>query len=115
MPTQQEVFDSIVQSARAGAASAGGELAESAVEALKSRYFDWIVTPGRDENGKETQTPQEVWDGASGEMLRGKFRDIGRLAAQDASAQHKQQADGVDVDAAADRVEADSMCDWCRP
>lgn len=112
MPTQQEVFDSIVSEVKAGAESAGKELEQSAVDALTRRYFGWIVKPGINKEGKPVETPQEVWDGPRGAELREKFQAIGRLAAQQ-SAPDK----GVDSEkagGAADQVEADSDCPWCR-
>ena len=112
MPTQQEVFDSIVSEVKAGATSAGKELEQSAVDAITKRYFGWIVTPGKTKEGKPVETPQQVWDGQPGAELREKFQAIGRLAAQQAP-----PGKGVDSEkagGAADRVEADSDCPWCR-
>ena len=99
-------------SAQAGAASVGGSLDGSGVDALKDRYYDWIVTPGKDAKGANTKTPQEVWETSAGAMLREKFNEIGRLAAEGAGTGLR--AGGSETNAAADRVEAANDCDWCR-
>ncbi|MGH9362169.1 MAG: hypothetical protein ACRD2T_09645, partial [Thermoanaerobaculia bacterium] len=79
------------------------------------RYWVWIVTPGKNEQGQPVEpTPQEVWDGAQGAMLREKFEDIGRLAAQQAIAHSKTAVDGVEIASASQTVENDNDCPWCR-
>jgi len=115
MPTQTEVFDSIVASAKTGADSEGVNLDESAIAALNLRYWAWIVTPGSDELGLPVEpTPQELWDTAQGAVLRRRFEEIGRLAAQQAIASGKSEVDGVETAGASQRVESDSDCPWCR-
>ncbi len=110
MPTQIEVLSSLTASVATGAA--GKTLDLSAVLALTSRYFLWIVTPGKDENGDPVEpTPLQVWGGSEGAMLRTKFEDIGILAAQEAPSS---TVSGTEIDSASDQVEAESDCPWCR-
>jgi hypothetical protein len=111
MPTQIEVLSSIIASVATGAA--GKTLDLSAVLALTNRYFGWIVTPGENENGQPVEpTPQQVWDGSEGAMLRTKFEDIGILAAEEAPSSTVSE---TEIDSASDQVEAESDCPWCRP
>jgi hypothetical protein len=113
MPTQDEVFASIISAVEAGAKSEDKELEQSARDAIKARYFDWIVEPGKNTAGEPVEkTPQEVWDGPEGAMLRQKFEEIGRLAAQEAGGDGK--VGGAQTNNAAERVQDDSDCPWCR-
>ncbi|HEX9668801.1 MAG TPA: hypothetical protein VGC93_04890 [Thermoanaerobaculia bacterium] len=112
MPTQDEVFASIISAVEAGAKSEDKELEQSARDALTERYFGWIVKPGKTKEGKPVETPQEVWDGPPGALLREKFEAIGRRAAQESAPDQK--VGGERTRGAADRVQADSDCPWCR-
>jgi hypothetical protein len=115
MPTQQEVFDSIVSSVEAGAKNAGKELEPEVLAALTKRYRGWIVAPGKNEKKEPVEkTPQEVWDGPEGELLRGKFKEIGRLAAEAAKTAGEGKVSAGRTDGAADKVETESDCPWCR-
>ncbi|HEX9668241.1 MAG TPA: hypothetical protein VGC93_02045 [Thermoanaerobaculia bacterium] len=110
MPTQIEVFASIVTSVATGAV--GKLLDTSAVLALTTRYFMWIVTPGKNQSGQPVEpTPQAVWDGQDGAMLRTKFEGIGILAAQQAPSS---TISGTEIGSASQQVEDDSDCPWCR-
>lgn len=112
MPTQEEVFADIVSAVEAGAKSEGRELEQSAVDALTKRYFGWIVRPGRTKDGKPVETPREVWDGPPGAELKEKFQAIGRLAAQQSPPEKR--VDGEKAGGAAEQVETESDCPWCR-
>ena len=115
MPTQQEVFDSIVSSVEAGAKSADNELEPDVVAALTKRYFGWIVKAGKNKKKEPVEkTPQEVWDGPEGELLRGKFREIGRRAAEEAKTKGEGKVSAGRTGGAADQVELESDCPWCR-
>lgn len=110
MPTQDEVFASIISAVEAGAKSQDKELEDSARDAIRKRYFDWIVQPGKNADLEPVEpTPQEVWDGPQGAMLREKFEEIGRRAAQDAG-----KVDDARTDSAALGVQGDNDCPWCR-
>ena len=113
MPTQDEVFASIISAVEAGAKSEDKELEQSARDALTERYFGWILEKGKNKDLEPVEpTPQDVWDGPEGALLRGKFEEIGRRAAQEAGADGK--VDGERATGAADRVQDDSDCPWCR-
>ena len=113
MPTQEEVFADIIKAVEAGAKSVGRELEPDVEAAIRARYFDWILVKGQNEKLEPVEpTPQDVWDKPDGELLRKKFEEIGRRAAQ-------QTGEGAEVaaaqtDRAADGVEAASDCPWCR-
>lgn len=113
MPTQDDVFADIISAVEAGAKSEGKELEQEARDAIRDRYFDWIVQPGKNEKGEPVEkTPQEVWDGPQGEMLRRKFEEIGRRAAQTAGKDGK--VDDARADSAALGVQGENDCPWCR-
>lgn len=110
MPTQEEVFADIISAVEAGAKSEGKELEQEARDAIRKRYFDWIVEPGKNRAGEPVErTPQEVWDGPEGAMLREKFEEIGRRAAQGDG-----KVDEAVTDDAALAVQGDNDCPWCR-
>src|SRR5918992_82914 len=110
MPTQDEVFASIISSVEAGAKSADKELEQEARDAIRKRYFDWIVEPGKNTEGKPVEpTPQDVWDKPEGAMLREKFEEIGRRAAQGDG-----KVDDSRTDSAALGVQGENDCPWCR-
>jgi len=111
MPTQEEVFASIVQSVRTGA---GMDLDADAVAALRVRYFEWIEKAGEKE-GKPFPTPLDVWEQVEGANLRRQFERIGRQAAAKSRARNKSQVSEVETLDEALIVEADSDCPWCRP
>lgn len=110
MPTQEEVFADIISAVEAGAKSEGKELEQEARDAIRKRYFDWIVEPGKNTAGEAVEkTPQEVWDAPQGAMLREKFEEIGRRAAQGDG-----KVDEAVTDSAALGVQGDNDCPWCR-
>lgn len=113
MPTQEEVFASIISAVEAGAKSEDKELEQDARDAIRTRYFEWIVQPGKNTAGDPVEkTPQEVWDGPEGAMLREKFEEIGRRAAKAAGDDGK--VDDAQTNSAALGVEGDNDCPWCR-
>jgi len=112
MPTQDEVFASIISSVEAGAKSEEKELKESARDAIRKRYFDWIVEPGKNQQLEPVEpTPQDVWDEPQGAMFRSKFEEIGWLAAQESVSG---EVAGEEINTASERIESDSDCPWCR-
>ncbi|HEX5760766.1 MAG TPA: hypothetical protein VF121_16375 [Thermoanaerobaculia bacterium] len=115
MPNQEEVFASIVASVAEGANEEGIQLDASALEALRNRYFDWIVRPGKTKDGHAVGTPLQVWDGDDGGMLRKKFKKIGKEAGKKAKGKSKTKVDGEETRTSSYDVELGSDCDWCRP
>jgi hypothetical protein len=80
-------------------------IAASAADALRNRYFDWLIAvkPGN------SQSPLDVWGQSGGDFL-GKIRSIGQLAASlaDGSA-----VEDTQVLSAASTIEQSSDCPWC--
>ena len=115
MPTIGEVFADIVREVAVGAESVNGrELEQGAIAALLQRYYPWITHQGTDKEGNRVKTPQEVWDTSDGDLLKGKFREIGKRAALEAAATGNALIKEAETTAVYRKVEGESMCDWCR-
>lgn len=106
MPSQEQIMLQILALFGAGAAL---PTALSAVDVLRKRYFDWIVQPPP--SGE--QTPQELWDTATGLMLQGKFGEIGALAAARSRHAGKLVIEADECLAACVEVEKTSACPHC--
>ena len=112
MPTQDEVFADIISAVEAGAKSEDKELEKEARDAIRARYFDWIVQPGKNRAGEPVEkTPQEVWDGPEGAELKKRFEEIGQRAAKAAG---DGKVDDARADGAALGVQGENDCPWCR-
>ncbi len=111
MPTQEEVFTSLVQCVRRGA---GMDLGDDAVAALRTRYLTWIVTPG-EKDGRKFATPQEVWERDEGRRLQAEFERIGRRAAEKTKEKKGAKVGDSETREEALAVEADGDCPWCKP
>jgi hypothetical protein len=112
MPTQDEVFESIVKHVLTGAGMTAGS---QVTRVLRRLYYDWIVTPGKGDDGGDAPTPQQVWTSAEGDDLRGKFKEIGQRAGSRAASRPSATFEHDDVVVSAFAVEDDSKCPWCRP
>ncbi len=114
IPSQDEVFKSIVQCVTRGAS--GMELEADAVESLRTRYYGWIIKPGN-KDGKEYPTPQDVWEHAEGAMLQVQFERIGRQAAERCKTLGMSNVSAKETEQEAAAVEADdeNRCPWCTP
>jgi hypothetical protein len=105
MPSQTLIMLQIVTLFGVGA---GMPVSLAAVAALQNRYFDWIVEepPGFD-------SPQALWETATGLLLQGKFQEIGALAAEMAQSASHLTIGADECLAACEEVEASSECPHC--
>ena len=100
MPTQEEIMQQIISLVGAGA---GTTLSAELQDALRDRYYDWIV---RKKNGVPT-SPQEIWDAEAGKMIQKQIEKIGKRLAE------KKQHGKTDLQEASRLVEAESDCPHC--
>jgi hypothetical protein len=105
MPSQEQIMLQILALFGAGAAMPS---TIPAVDVLRQRYFDWIVQPK-----PGLQSPQELWDTATGLMLQGKFLEIGTLARAKTLAAGKLAVEADECTEACAEVEASSACPHC--
>ena len=91
------------------------DLGDEAVAVLRRRYFAWIVTPGKGKDGKDVESPQQVWADEDGHRLQRQFERIGRQAAMKALDKNKRTVSEVETLEEAKVIESDSDCPWCRP
>jgi hypothetical protein len=100
MPTQEEIMQQIISLVGAGA---GTTLSAELQDALRARYFDWIV--GK-KSGVPT-SPQEIWDAEAGKKIQKQIEKIGKRLAE------KKQYGKADLQEASLFVENDSDCPHC--
>jgi hypothetical protein len=102
MPTQEQVMQRIYELFSEGA---GEPIPSEAQDALRTRYFDWIVT----RKEKAPAAPIDVWDDGDGRNLQGKFREIGKKAKE----KKKDKIGKAETEAASTQVEMESDCPYC--
>lgn len=100
MPTQEEIMQQIISLVGAGA---GATLSAELQDALRSRYFDWIVEK---KSGVPT-SPQEIWDAEDGKKIQKQIERIGKRLAG------KKPHGKADLEEASRFVENDSDCPHC--
>lgn len=105
MPSQEQIMLQILALFGAGAAL---PTTIPAVDVLRRRYFEWII-----EKPSGLQSPQELWDTATGLMLQAKFGEIGALAGVKTRAAGKLAVEADECLAASLQVEASSACPHC--
>lgn len=105
MPSQEQIMLQILALFGAGAAL---PTTLAAVDALRGRYFDWIV-----QQPTGLQSPQDLWETATGLMLQTKFLQIGALARVKTLAAAKLAVDAEECLAACTEVEETSACPHC--
>ncbi len=105
MPSQELIMLQILALFGAGAAMPASL---AAISVLRERYFDWIVEakPGLD-------SPQEIWETATGLLLQGKFQEIGAAAAELAQTASHLTIGADECLTACEGVEASSECPHC--
>ncbi len=100
MPHEKDAL--MVQAVFAFAQGCGNaEIDEDACAWFHKRYHSWINT--KKQHG---ESPQDVWD-IHGKSFLGRFKEIGRRAAQGGSVKKKA------LDDAAQAVERESECPFC--
>lgn len=100
MPTQDEIMQQIVSLVGAGA---GTTLSTELQDALRTRYYEWIV---KKKAGVPT-SPQDVWDGEAGKRMRKQIEKIGKRLGE------KKRFSTADLQEASLQVEAESDCPHC--
>ena len=108
MPTQSEVLDQIVRLVGDGA---GAPVTSEVEAALRKRYSEWLVTPGK----KVATRPLDIWEQEDGKKIQKKFQEIGRLAAKKSKDKNKGKIESADCTEACREVEtsATSDCPHC--
>ncbi|HKV12805.1 MAG TPA: hypothetical protein VJ725_31970 [Thermoanaerobaculia bacterium] len=108
MPTQSEVLEQIVRLVGDGA---GAPVASEVAAALRARYSEWLVTPGK----KVKTRPIDVWEEEDGKKIQAKFQEIGRRMVKKSKDKKKDKIDSADCTEACREVEtaATSDCPHC--
>jgi hypothetical protein len=100
MPTQEEIMQQIISLVGAGA---GSTLSAEVQDALRTRYYDWIVEK---KSGVPT-SPREIWDAEAGKKIQKQLEKIGKHMAE------KKQLDKAGFSTASRQVETTSDCPHC--
>ena len=108
MPTQSEILEQIVRLVGDGS---GAPVTAEVEAALRTRYSEWIVTPGK----KVATRPIDIWEEEDGRKIQKKFHEIGRLAAKKSKDKNKGKIEAVDCTEACREVESSvtSECPHC--
>jgi len=99
MATQDEIMQHIFDLVSKDAG--GGALTSEEQSVLRKRYYDWIA---KKKTGVAT-SPQDIWEAADGEKIKGQFEKIGREMVRQKKKNH--------LLAAAETVESLSDCPHC--
>jgi hypothetical protein len=102
MPTQDQVMQRIYELFSEGA---GEPISAEARDALRSRYFDWIIK----KKDKAPAAPIDVWDDGDGKDLQGKFQEVGKKAKE----KKKDKIGKTETEEASLQVEQESKCPYC--
>ncbi|HYO13533.1 MAG TPA: hypothetical protein VE685_10095 [Thermoanaerobaculia bacterium] len=102
MPTQEQVMQRIYELFSEGS---GEPISAEAKDALRSRYFDWIVTKKDEAPG----APIDVWDDGDGKDLQKRFQEVGKKAKE----KKKDKIGKTECEAAYTQVEQESECPYC--
>lgn len=105
--TQEEIMQQIIQLVREGAEEI--PLSAEAETALRTRYFNWIVTK---KDGVPTK-PIEIWEKQEGKDIQKQVKKIGQAAAKLAKDKGKDRIDSGDTRTASLDVEQNSPCPHC--
>lgn len=98
----------IVQSVVAFTQGCGGtEISDEACAWFQERYYRWIDGTPKNPDAKG-QSPQQVW-AEHGKAFKGKFKEIGQLAAKESSG----TIDAATLEKSALAVESKSACPYC--
>jgi len=100
MPTQEEIMQQIIGLVGAGA---GTTLSDEMQEALRARYYDWIVS----KKDGVPSTPQEIWDDEPGKRMQRQIEGIGRRLSK------ANRFSKADLQTVILQVENESDCPYC--
>lgn len=106
MPTQDEVMQQIVRLVCDGA---GAPIAPEVEAALRKRYSEWLMTPGK----KVATRPIDIWEQEDGKKIQKQFQEIGRLTAKKSKDKNKGKIEPADCTEACREIEAASACPHC--